>query len=133
MNWRLYTLAMVAIQAALGGARLLADDEAEAEKAAIRKSVDAYVAAFNQGDAKALSELWTDRGEMITAAGERWQGRQQLQSQFAKYFAAGKKAKLELEDTQIEIQSPHVAVETGPPKWSFPTRSRARPSTASFT
>ena len=94
-------------------ARLLAEDPAVTERAAIQKTVDAYVASFNKADAKSLSELWVEQGELITAAGERWQGRQQLQEQFAQYFSTAKEAKLELEGTQIELQSPHVAVETG--------------------
>ena len=92
---------------------LFAEELADAERSAIQTAIDAYVAAFNKGDAKALSGLWTEQGELITAAGERWQGRQQLEEQFAQYFATIKEAKLELQDTQIELQSPHVAVETG--------------------
>ena len=93
-------------QAAAGG-------ESNAETAAIQGTIDAYVAAFNAGDAATLAKLWTEHGEMIGPMGDRSQGRAEIQEQFADYFAKAKGAKLELADTTIELQSPSTAVETG--------------------
>ena len=45
----------------------------EADRVAISASNDAYVAAFNRGDAKSLTELWTPGGELVTESGERIQ------------------------------------------------------------
>ena len=57
--------------------------------------------------------MWTEQGEIVNPAGELAQGREQIQKQFADYFAAAKNAKLELADTKIELQSPSSAIETG--------------------
>src|SRR5690606_12736883 len=84
-----------------------------AEEIAIHKTIDSYVAAFNQGDAKAVAAHWSPRGEMITPAGERLEGRRQLVQSFAAYFAEAANAKLELAETQIVLISPSVARETG--------------------
>lgn len=90
-----------------------AADATDADAAAVQATIDAYVAAFNRADAAALAGLWTEGGEMFTPDGDRLQGREQIEKQFAAYFAAAKNAKLELADTKIEIQSPSTAVETG--------------------
>ena len=92
---------------------ITADERTEAEKSAIQEAINTYVAGFHKGDAGALAGLWTEQGELTIPSGEKWVGRQQLQEQFAKYFASVKDAKLELENTEIELQSPSVAVETG--------------------
>jgi uncharacterized protein (TIGR02246 family) len=81
--------------------------------AEIQKSIDAYVAAFNAGDAAKLASLFSEQGEMFAPDGERTQGREAVEKQMAEYFASAKDAKLELADTQIDVQSPSTAVETG--------------------
>ncbi|MFN7737169.1 MAG: YybH family protein [Pirellula sp.] len=85
----------------------------EADRGAISASIDAYVAAFNRGDAKALTELWTPGGELVLETGERVQGSASIQKHFAEYFAGTKGVKLELVEPKIEFQSPSVAVEKG--------------------
>ena len=95
------------------GGSVTAEEPTDADKSAIQQAIDAYVAGFDKGDAGVLAGLWTEQGELTTSLGEKWVGRQQLQAQFAKYFATVKDAKLELENTEIELQSPSVAVETG--------------------
>lgn len=84
-----------------------------ADKSAIQQSIDAYVAAFNKADSKALASLWTEQGELVNPDGKRAQGRQELETQFTEYFAGTKDAKLELSNIAIELQSPSVALETG--------------------
>ena len=93
--------------------KLCAEDSVNSEKAAIEKTIASYVAAFNKGDATALSAHWSEQGEFVTPAGEKWQGHKQLAEKFAAYFAGAKKPKLELANTQVAVESPSVAVETG--------------------
>jgi len=90
-----------------------AEENVNADEAAIRKAIDSYVEAFNQGDAKALSAHFGEQGEMVTPAGDTLQGRQQLEEAFAAYFQETKDAKIELQDTAIRLLSPSVAIETG--------------------
>jgi uncharacterized protein (TIGR02246 family) len=88
-------------------------DGEDGDKAAIRETIDSFLAAFHQGDAKALAAHWTEHGDFVTSSGERWQGQQQIEERYAAYFADAENARLELLETQIEVQSPSVAVETG--------------------
>jgi uncharacterized protein (TIGR02246 family) len=88
-------------------------DEAAGDEAAIRQTIESFLAAFHERDAKALAAHWTEHGDFVTGSGERWQGQQQIEERYAAYFADTEDARLELLDTQIEVQSPSVAVETG--------------------
>ena len=90
-----------------------ATDRSDADRGAIAASIEAYAAAFNRGDAKALTDLWTPGGELITESGERIQGSASIQKHFAEFFAGTKGVKLELVEPKIEFQSPSVAVEKG--------------------
>jgi uncharacterized protein (TIGR02246 family) len=92
---------------------LNAEESANPDKAAVEKAIASYVTAFNKGDAEALSAHWSEQGEFLTSSGEKWQGHKQLAEKFTAYFAGAKDAKLELAGTQVELQSPSVAVETG--------------------
>ncbi|MCL4205415.1 MAG: SgcJ/EcaC family oxidoreductase [Pirellulaceae bacterium] len=88
-------------------------DDEDGDEAAIRETINSFLTAFHQGDAKALAAHWTEHGDFVTGSGERWQGQQQIEERYAAYFADTEDARLELLDTQIEVQSPSVAVETG--------------------
>jgi uncharacterized protein (TIGR02246 family) len=93
------------------------EDRQAAEEAAIRKAVDAYVAAFNQADAKALAVLWAPEAVYINPlSGEQVVGREAIEGQFASIFADEKGAKLEAKTESIRFVSPNVAVEQGTAK-----------------
>jgi uncharacterized protein (TIGR02246 family) len=104
---------LVAAAGVLRAAEPPAESEADADKTAIEKAVASYVDAFNKGDAKALAAHWTGRGQFLTPSGKTLRGREQLEKEFAAYFAEAKNAKIELVGTSVEILSPSVAVERG--------------------
>lgn len=86
-----------------------ADDEA-----AIRKSDDAYVAAYNKHDAKALAELWSPEAVYIDPeTGRQAVGRAEIEKEFAETFKGLKDAKLEVDVKSIKFLSPNVAIERG--------------------
>lgn len=88
-----------------------------AEEAAIRKAVEAYVAAFNEADAKALAALWVPEAVYINPlSGEQVVGREAIERQFVAIFAEAKGAKLETTTDSIRFVSPNVAVEQGTAK-----------------
>ncbi|MEM8943796.1 MAG: nuclear transport factor 2 family protein [Planctomycetota bacterium] len=95
------------------GEENLAAVEVSPAKVAIRQSINSYVAAFNQADAKALAAHWTENGEMTTPAGRTIVGRLQLEADFADYFSELEGAKLEIIETEIVLISPSAAIETG--------------------
>jgi uncharacterized protein (TIGR02246 family) len=87
----------------------------DAATAEIRKAVEAYVAAFNSGDAKALSEMWTSEGVYtVRSSGERFVGRDAISKQFEPVLGDQQTSpKLAVESSSIEFVSPRVALERG--------------------
>jgi uncharacterized protein (TIGR02246 family) len=89
-------------------------DRQAAEEAAIHKAVEAYVAAFNRADAKALAALWAPEAVYVNPlSGEQVVGREAIEGQFAAVFAEAKGAKLKATTDAIQFISPNVAVEHG--------------------
>ena len=84
MSSRNLSLLSLTVLLSLPCAVLPADDEA-----AIRKSVNSYVEAFNRGDASAVAALWHDKGEWISPGGNRIKGREAIQAEMEAYFGEG--------------------------------------------
>lgn len=92
-----------------------ADEEREAaNEAAIRKAIEAYVAAFNKADAKSLAALWAPEAVYTNPlTDEEVVGREAIEGQFASIFAEAKGVQLESTTLSIGFVSPNVAVEQG--------------------
>lgn len=85
-----------------------------ADETAIRQAVEAYVAAYNKGDAKGLAALWSPEAVYtVPGSGEQVIGRDGIEKQFAQIFASSKGAKLDAKSASIKFVSPNVAIETG--------------------
>jgi uncharacterized protein (TIGR02246 family) len=113
---RLMMLVVAVICAATSIARAQTDRQTE-DEAAIRKAVESYVAAFNQGDAKALAALWSPEAVYTNPLnGEQVVGREAIEKQFTTIFADAQGAKLEAKTEAIQFISPNVAVEQGTAK-----------------
>ncbi|WP_437223011.1 YybH family protein [Planctomicrobium sp. SH661] len=88
-----------------------------ADEAAIRQAVDAYVAAYNAGDGKALAALWLPSAVyVIPDSGVQVAGREAIEALFVKRFAEVPGGKLEAQTESIEFISPNVAIEAGTAK-----------------
>lgn len=85
-----------------------ADDEA-----AIRKSVESYVEAFNRGDAEAVAAHWNDDGEYIGASRESFKGRKKIEAVFKTFFAENQGLQIKVAPVSIHFPTPSRAVETG--------------------
>jgi uncharacterized protein (TIGR02246 family) len=95
-------------------------DQAE-DEAAIRKSDEAYVEAYNKRDAKALAALWSPEAVYIDPeTGDEAVGREEIEKEFAATFEALKDAKLEIEVGSIRFLSPNVAIENGTARIIYP-------------
>ncbi|WP_233903119.1 YybH family protein [Stieleria maiorica] len=107
------TLALMAAALVSLCVRPVAADQA-ADEATIRKDVAAYVAAFNQGDAKALASMWSPEAVYTNPlSGEQVVGREAIEQQFAAIFAENKGVKLSATTQSVQFISPSVALETG--------------------
>ena len=102
-----------------------------ADETAIRKAVESYVAAFNQGDAKALAAMWAPEAVYTNPlSDEQVVGREAIEKQFVDIFAQAKGVKLEAKTNSIQFISPSVAVEHGTAKV---IRSNQAPEESEYT
>ncbi|MFO0953794.1 MAG: SgcJ/EcaC family oxidoreductase [Isosphaeraceae bacterium] len=83
------------------------------DEAAVKAADEAFVLAYNKGDAKALAALFTEDAEVVEANGDRYEGRDLIEKSFADTFEGVKGAKLSLEIDTIRLISPDVAKEEG--------------------
>ncbi len=83
------------------------------EDAALRNRATAFVAAFNQGDAKAVAGFWTQDGDFVNDAGHEIKGRQALEDAYRTLFAEAKGAKLKISPGTRRFARPDVLVEDG--------------------
>jgi uncharacterized protein (TIGR02246 family) len=105
---------IVAVVVAL--CRLAAGGEAHrhaADEAEIRKAVRSYVAAFNRGNAKAVAAHWSTQGVYVSPSGQRLQGREAIEKEFAAYFSETTGQRIELGRPTIRFLTPAVAIEEG--------------------
>ena len=89
------------------------DEQTAKEVAAIRATSEAFVAAFNKGDAKAIAGMWTENGEYVDDAGQRVEGRAAIEKIYTEIFAASPGAKIEIAVDSIRLLSPTAAIEDG--------------------
>jgi uncharacterized protein (TIGR02246 family) len=86
-----------------------ADDEAT-----IRKNAEAYVAAYNNHDAKSLAAMWSpDAVYSDPSTGEESVGQAEIEQAFAETLSKFKEAKLEVKVDSVRFVSPNVAIESG--------------------
>lgn len=107
-----------------------AEANEEANKA-IRAAAQLFVEAFNHGDAKQLSELWTVGGSLADEQGELVKGRQAIEAKYAALFKESPGAKIEVTINSIEFPTPTVAIEDGVSR--ITTQSAAPPGASQYT
>jgi uncharacterized protein (TIGR02246 family) len=87
--------------------------EHAAEEAAMHKNAEAFVAAFNKGDAKAVAAFWTPEGDFVDQTGRHLKGRKAIEKAFQGFFAENKGAKLRINIASVRFATPAVAIEDG--------------------
>ena len=83
------------------------------EEAALQKNAEAFVEAFNGGDAKALAAFFTEDGDMIDQDGHQIKGRKAIEEVYTKLFAESKGAKLFITINSLRVARPDLALEDG--------------------
>ena len=71
-------IAPLALAAGLSARPASAADAKEnaPEEAAIKKNAEAFIAAFDKGDAKAVAAFWTPDGDYVDETGKQMKGRE---------------------------------------------------------
>jgi len=125
------SLLPLALAGAMGGVTSLARaaESNPQEEAAITKTAEAFVEAFQKGDAKAVAAFWMPDGDYVDPAGRVLLGRPAIEKDFEKLFAENKGLKLRIEVASLRFPTPDTAVEDGTtgvlaPDGSVPSRAR---------
>jgi uncharacterized protein (TIGR02246 family) len=103
--------------------------ESDSPEAAITKTAEAFVEAYQKGDAKAVASFWTPDGDYVDPAGRVLKGRAAIESDFADLFAQNKGLKLRIDVASLKFPTQDTAVEDGTtavlaPDGTAPSRAR---------
>jgi uncharacterized protein (TIGR02246 family) len=83
------------------------------ELAALQSSAQTFTDAFNRGDAKAVAALWTKDGDYVDELGQRYEGRDAIEKEYASFFAAHPGAKVTLVVDALRLVNDTTAIEDG--------------------
>lgn len=83
------------------------------EEKTIRETAEAFTSAFNKGDAKAVSALWTPNCEYVDESGRETRGRDAIEKEYAELFQAKPGAQMETSVSSVRLLGPTVALEEG--------------------
>jgi uncharacterized protein (TIGR02246 family) len=83
------------------------------DEAAIRAAVQGFAAAFQAGDAKALTALFTDEAEYLDEGNPPIHGREALAKSYGEFFAKRKELKAAAKTESIRFLGPDTAIEEG--------------------
>jgi uncharacterized protein (TIGR02246 family) len=126
--WYVAVAAMLFCLTALPG--MAEDSKSNPKEAeAIAKQAEAFVAAFDKGDAKALAAFWAPDGDYTDQSGKRLVGREAIEKAFEGLFSEAKGLKVGINSLSLRFVTPEVAVEDGvtevyPPGGQPPSRAR---------
>lgn len=87
--------------------------DAAADLAAIRAGAEAFVAAFNKGDAGAVAALWTEDGEYVDDSGRAFSGRAAIEQGYAQFFDDNPDSRIRVVVDSARLLSDTTAVEDG--------------------
>jgi uncharacterized protein (TIGR02246 family) len=117
LPWTLPAIFVILITAPCASAAEKGKDakskDAKSADAPIRATAEAFVQAFNRGDAKALAAMWTEAGTLADDRGELFKGRPAIEKEYAAFFQQNPGAKLEIAVTSVDFPTPTMAIEDG--------------------
>ncbi len=90
-----------------------AADPTAPEIAAIRAGSEAFTAAFNKGDAKAIAAMWTADAEYVDDTGRSYVGRDAIEQGYAEFFAANPNVQMQTVIDSLRLLSSETAMEDG--------------------
>jgi uncharacterized protein (TIGR02246 family) len=119
-TWKPPSIEKADVEKAKGGAE---------SRAALARAAEAFVEAFNKGDAEAVAAFWTPDGDYIDQTGRLLKGREAIEEAYSQFFAKNKGLKLRIESESVRFPTPETAVEDGtsavlPQDGAPPSRAR---------
>lgn len=85
--------------------------ESARDLAAIRAGSEAFVAAFNKRDAKAVAAMWTEDGEYVDDTGRTFAGRAAIEKGYAELFAGSPPTKIQIAMDSLRLLSADTQVD----------------------
>lgn len=79
----------------------------------VKAATEAYVAAFNEGQADQIGEFWAEDADYTTSAGQLYRGRKAIQELMTADSAAEGRAKLKIADALVRLLKSDVALQDG--------------------
>ena len=104
-------LVVLLATAGLGAGEPSADP---ADVKALHELHQAFLAAFNKGDAEAVAALYAPDGDSVRPAGQMTKGRAEIEKGYAKLFAQNKGAKLDAPFGSLRFITRDVAIADRP-------------------
>ena len=95
------------------GATAAQPTDRPADREAVQKALDSFVAAFRKGDAKSVAAHFTAEGEYISDDGDTFRGRAALEKDYGEFFAKNPDNALDVEVDTIRFPSRDTAVVEG--------------------
>jgi uncharacterized protein (TIGR02246 family) len=83
------------------------------EADALANRAEAFVDAFQRGDARALAAFWAPDGEYTDQSGRVLKGRENIEKAFQGLFASNKGLRLRIDSDSLRFVTPEVALEAG--------------------
>jgi len=122
-------MALLTLTALIGGGFNARSQGTDKQDAAVTKTAEDFVEAFNKGDAKTVSEFWTPDGDYVDENARVLKGRKAIEGSFAELFSNNKDLKLRIEVAARKFPTPEIAIEDGnsiviAPDGRAPSRSR---------
>jgi len=110
-------IAAILTAAAVGGQTTVSStapaQPSQTDDQPIRLLADAFVKAYNAGDAKAVAALFVTNGEIVNQARESVQGQKAIEHVFGECFQSHPKSKIAVSIESIRLLNPTTAVEDG--------------------
>jgi uncharacterized protein (TIGR02246 family) len=96
-----------------GSAKADNSSQRSPEEEAIRETAESFLKAYAQADGKAAAAHFTSNAEYIDDEGNVFEGRDEIEKNFSRFFAENKGAQLEINIESIRVVHPGLAVEDG--------------------
>ncbi len=90
-----------------------AKSDLKGEEAAISRTSEAFIRAFDRGDAKAIAALWTRDCEYVAEDGSSIRGRDAIEKAYAEFFKNNPKRSIKVKIDSIRLLGKHTAQEEG--------------------
>ena len=95
------------------------------------KRAQAFIAAFEKGDAKAVASFWAENADYVDQTGREFKGRAAIEKMYEKFFAGKKGLKLNIIVSSARMVGTDVAIEDGITEVT--SAESALPSSARFS